>query len=296
MASTRQTSASCKGPDKYQHKLPSKVCINEVALLGDAHVYIGRGDPRGGLPESKWANPFRVARLGRSAATHQFEQHLLGDEHLLHDLIELNGKVLVCHCRAGQQCHADIIIKVAASRLLPPAQGRERARSVSARPPDTHVNPTMGEKAVCVEVLAGSAGIAAALASAGLPSTAIDWSGNRHKPKVPVRQLDLTTHEGATELENIIARPSVKFVWFAPPCGTFSRAREMPVPQRLVEQGAPQPKPLRDAVFPLGFPGLGRNDRVKVAKGNILARITAEQALAHLKRGAKFAIENQENS
>ena len=46
----------------------------------------------------------------------------------------------------------------------------------------------------------------------------------------------------------------------------------------------------------MGFPGLGRNDRVKVAKGNILARITAEQALALLKRGAKFAIENPENS
>ena len=70
----------------------------------------------------------------------------------------------------------------------------------------------------------------------------------------------------------------------------------MPVPRCLVEQGAPQPKPLRSATFPLGFPGLGQYDNVKVAKGNILARTTAEQAGVLHDRGALFTIENPESS
>ena len=60
--------------------------------------------------------------------------------------------------------------------------------------------------------------------------------------------------------------------------------------------GAAQPMPLRDAACPLGFPGLNRSDRIKVARGNILARVTAEQAMALRNKMASFAIENPENS
>jgi hypothetical protein len=290
-ANTRQTSASCEHLDMYQYKLPTKVCLDEVEALSDEHVYIGRGDSRRRLPASKWANPFRVGSGGRAAAVHLFEQHLLDSKGLLQDLTELSGKVLVCHCKAEQQCHADILIKAAAHRF----HDIQFVACVKVPVGSTNIE-SVAPPVSCVEVFAGSAGIAEALVAAGLPTLAIDWHGNKHKPKVPVRQIDLTSSDGAARLEDIIARPSVKFVWFAPPCGTFSRAREVPVPRRSVEQGAPQPKPLRDEVFPLGFPGLGRCDSIKVAKGNILARTTAEQAGALMTRGALFAIENPENS
>ena len=64
--------------------------------------------------------------------------------------------------------------------------------------------------------------MAAALIAAGLPCVAIDWSGNRHKAKAPVRQIDLTTGEGQALLEEVLAQPALKFGRFAPPCRTFS--------------------------------------------------------------------------
>ena len=67
-------------------------------------------------------------------------------------------------------------------------------------------------------------------------------------------------------------------MWLAPPCGTFSRARERPVPKKLVARGAPNPPPLRSDEFPLGLPGLKGSDRIKVARGNTLTRIAAQTA------------------
>ena len=52
------------------------------------------------------------------------------------------------------------------------------------------------------------------------------------------------------------------------PCGTCSRARELPVAQKLRDQGAPQPPPLRDADHLFGLPNLRPNDRLRVQLAN----------------------------
>jgi len=71
-------------------------------------VYIGRAVPRLGLPQSKWANPFRIGRDGtREECIEKYRAYLLGRSDLLEDLEELRGKVLGCWCKP-EACHGDV--------------------------------------------------------------------------------------------------------------------------------------------------------------------------------------------
>ena len=86
--------------------------------------------------------------------------------------------------------------------------------------------------------------------------------------------LDLTEQPAQALLLERIASSSVLGVHVALPCGTGSRARERPVPSRLKQQGAPQPRPLRDSAHVLGLPGLSPVDQCKVDAANKLADFT----------------------
>jgi hypothetical protein len=82
----------------------------------DGAVYIGRPMPRFGLPGSKWANPFKLHRIGatfeeRKEAIDQYERHL-HDSGLIDDVHELRGRDLVCWC-APSPCHGDVLIRYA---------------------------------------------------------------------------------------------------------------------------------------------------------------------------------------
>ena len=72
------------------------------------NVYIGRA--KGTLlPESKWANPFKIADWGsRETVVKLYKQYLLEDEELLNSLGDLKGKNLGCWC-APNLCHGDIL-------------------------------------------------------------------------------------------------------------------------------------------------------------------------------------------
>ena len=93
--------------------------------------------------------------------------------------------------------------------------------------------------------------------------------------EVAVVKIDLCSKDGVRVLLNQLNSNKRVVVWLAPPCGTFSRARERPVPVKLKRMGAPEPQPLRDATFPMGFPDLTGSDREKVGRGNTLADIAA---------------------
>ena len=82
-------------------------------------VYVGRG--------SKWANPYttmmRTAprelgatplRLTAEEAVERYRSNLpyiLNTSHL--DISELRGKNLMCWCKSGTPCHADVLLEVA---------------------------------------------------------------------------------------------------------------------------------------------------------------------------------------
>ena len=81
--------------------------------LGDA-VYIGRMNPRRGLPASPFANPFRIGRDGpRGAVIEKYRVYFWQRPELIaRARSELRGKTLACWC-APLPCHGDILLAVA---------------------------------------------------------------------------------------------------------------------------------------------------------------------------------------
>ena len=51
---------------------------------------------------------FKVSECGGALAVSKFEAHLRTDQDLNDSLLQLSGARLVCHCRPGEDCHADI--------------------------------------------------------------------------------------------------------------------------------------------------------------------------------------------
>jgi NTP pyrophosphatase (non-canonical NTP hydrolase) len=83
-------------------------------------VYVGVGNPREGLAESAFANPFRVPQDGnRQTVIVRYLRHVLASPALLAMLPVLRGKPLACWCRhEGDQrpgapaCHADVLLEL----------------------------------------------------------------------------------------------------------------------------------------------------------------------------------------
>lgn len=92
---------------------PTRACLADFRppRLPRDHLYVGRSFRRRGwmLSGSYWANPFHLSQHTRGEAVDKFEGHARSLPHLQERLNELAGKVLVCHCRGPQRCHADVI-------------------------------------------------------------------------------------------------------------------------------------------------------------------------------------------
>ena len=73
-------------------------------------VYIGRKNPRYGMPQSKWHNRYKVGKADytRTEALRRYKADLLADPELMASLPELKGKNLVCWCDP-LPCHGHIL-------------------------------------------------------------------------------------------------------------------------------------------------------------------------------------------
>jgi len=62
----------------------------------------------------KWGNPFTVGECGSSAAAvERFRRHLAERPELAEAArSELAGRDLICWCRVGEPCHADVLLEV----------------------------------------------------------------------------------------------------------------------------------------------------------------------------------------
>ena len=87
--------------------------------------YIGRGSRQRSLPKSRYCNTFKVSQVGRSVAISSFREALLADPVLLNSLWTLSGTRLVCHCRATEDCHGDVLIEEF-RKLYPSAHDRNQ--------------------------------------------------------------------------------------------------------------------------------------------------------------------------
>jgi hypothetical protein len=68
----------------------------------------------------RWGNPFRVEVAGRQLAVDMYRNYVLGDPILLAAIrSELRGRDLACWCRPGEPCHADVLLELANSEVMP---------------------------------------------------------------------------------------------------------------------------------------------------------------------------------
>ena len=82
-------------------------------IIQDCDVYIGRACNQGGwnLPDSKWANPFKLSQYSREDSLKMYRQYILNTPKLLNSLHELEGKTLGCWCKP-LMCHGDILVEL----------------------------------------------------------------------------------------------------------------------------------------------------------------------------------------
>ena len=144
-----------------------------------------------------------------------------------------------------------------------------------------------GRTPVFVEVFGGLARLSKAARDRGFSCAPIDHANKASGIKV--LHIDLCGQAGRSLLKGVLENPDVRWVHWAPPCGTFSRARE------VRRQGGPLP--LRNLSFVTGFRYLPRlSDRVRVKRANSLVELMTTWCRALSARGVCWSIENPSNS
>jgi hypothetical protein len=147
-----------------------------------------------------------------------------------------------------------------------------------------------------IEIFAGCARLSSVVRELGLQVLPFDSKHNRHDSLVKCIALDLTKSDHQLIVLQIVRDEKIAAVHMAPPCGTSSRAREKPLPQHLVRQGVPQPRPLRNAAWPKGLPGLTNSEQERVDAANELYDFCVMLALECFDRDIPFSIENPSRS
>ena len=149
-------------------------------------------------------------------------------------------------------------------------------------------------KRTAIELCCGHAGLTKALWEAGFHAIGIDWSGNRHDPIVPIIQRDLSEPNDQKQVLEMIHKAS--YVHIGLPCGTYTEARNVPVPAWLRAQGAPQPAPLRSHLQPRGLDGLSAHNQLKVDKANAITDFVIVVIRVCCQAKIPFTIENPTRS
>ena len=147
-----------------------------------------------------------------------------------------------------------------------------------------------------LDLFCGTAGVAAQFQVLGGKALGVDHHLDRSRVKAASIPLDLTEKWVQNMIMAEIKSGSVDAIMMAPPCGTSSRARNIPVKKHLLKMGAPHPRPLRSDRFPDGLPHLRGISKLRVEQANLLYRFCAEVAWLADSCGALFQIENPLNS
>ena len=121
-----------------------------------------------------------------------------------------------------------------------------------------------------LDLFCGTAGVAAAFKACGGDALGIDHIIDKRRVKGPVSKVDLTQQSGQDTILGWLRDGRVDAVMLAPPCGTASRAREIPIPHGKGLKR--QPMPLRSDKFPMGIPSLKGVARQKAKAANRLCK------------------------
>eukprot|EP00435_Cladocopium_sp_Y103_P058259 s502_g20.t1 len=147
-----------------------------------------------------------------------------------------------------------------------------------------------------IELFCGTAGVCAQFRTLGGRAIGVDHHLKRAKLKAAAVKLDITQQWVQDLIEREIRLGRVDAVHLGPPCGTASKARNIPIKRKLIKRGAPNPQPLRSQRYPLGFPWLRGVNRQRVQAANALYKFSARLALICEECSTLFTIENPHNS
>ena len=150
---------------------------------------------------------------------------------------------------------------------------------------------TLKDTPVFLELCAGSAKLSDAVRKHGYCVVPVDHDHNKHHPRCTIVQLDLSQQAAWDQLNFLVENVPIAGVHFAPPCGTCSKARGIPLPD-----GSAGPQPLRSQEFLLGLPNLNYRDQQRVVSANEIYRLCGAfiQKLEAL--GIPWTVENPTNS
>ena len=148
-----------------------------------------------------------------------------------------------------------------------------------------------GKQMVFIELCAGSVSLSSVAQKFGYRVMPVDCKRNRHVTKCRVIQLDLATDYAWEVLSYIVQTCDIAAIHFAPPCGTCSKARGIPLPN-----GDPGPQVLRTASFLLGVPDMSHTDRVKTNAANELYMRMGAFLEWLTERGVAWVVENPTKS
>ena len=144
---------------------------------------------------------------------------------------------------------------------------------------------------IFIELCAGSAKLSNAVRQYGYSVLPVDHDRNKHHPRCTIVQLDLSQPSAWEQLQFLLDNTNVAGVHFAPPCGTCSKARGIPM-----ADGSPGPQPLRSKAFLLGLPGLSHRDKQRVHSANEIYRLCGLFVQQLEQRNIPWTIENPTNS
>ena len=147
------------------------------------------------------------------------------------------------------------------------------------------------EQFLVFEICSGSAKFTYACHEIGLCSVPFDHNRNSHNTWWPTVRLDLSDNEQCSLIVDAIETEEVNVIPAALPCGTCSKAREIPL-----SKSHHGPKPLRSHAYPRGLPHLSGVDLLKVQKANAIYSNVYLCLMAALSRGVGVIIENPRNS
>ena len=158
---------------------------------------------------------------------------------------------------------------------------------------DSPPKPLRSNCPVVFELFAGSARVTAAIRNLGWSYAQVVDHQCKSNAAANILLTDLSTTEGRTLLRFWLTCPYLVGVFMAPPCGTASLARLLPVFDDEGNQ-LPAPPPLRSDRHPDGFPWL--QGLVRVSQANILYDVVADTCNFPFERPVLLAVENPRGS
>ena len=178
--------------------------------------------------------------------------------------------------------------------VFPATQSGSEAVSQPSITKPANLGKPMPREPFIIEICAGSARVTSCLKALGLAASfGVDHKKQKNSGRIMVS--DLTASDGQALCWSWITSPSCMGVFCAPPCGTCSRARGIPItlPNGVKIAG---PQPLRTDFQPDGVRVMSYLNRCRISSANTLYEFITAIALYCLRRSMLVAIENPRSS